>query len=83
MSRTKCAVVPGGSSVRSGVYLAARRDLHAAHVRQCPAAYVDEGTMIDSHALVGSCAQIGKRRAPEARAAAGGWSAGTGETLRR
>jgi 2,3,4,5-tetrahydropyridine-2-carboxylate N-succinyltransferase len=24
-------------------------------------AYVDEGTMIDSHALVGSCAQIGKR----------------------
>src|SRR6202008_2019210 len=24
-------------------------------------AYVDQGTMIDSHALVGSCAQIGKR----------------------
>jgi len=24
-------------------------------------AYVDEGSMIDSHALVGSCAQIGKR----------------------
>jgi 2,3,4,5-tetrahydropyridine-2-carboxylate N-succinyltransferase len=24
-------------------------------------AYVDDGTMIDSHALVGSCAQIGKR----------------------
>ena len=24
-------------------------------------AYVGEGTMIDSHALVGSCAQIGKK----------------------
>jgi hypothetical protein len=23
-------------------------------------AYVDEGTMVDSHVLVGSCAQIGK-----------------------
>ncbi|WP_263411277.1 2,3,4,5-tetrahydropyridine-2,6-dicarboxylate N-succinyltransferase [Terriglobus tenax] len=53
-------VVPGGSSVRSGAYLA------KGVVMMPPAyvnvgAYVDEGTMVDSHALVGSCAQIGKR----------------------
>jgi 2,3,4,5-tetrahydropyridine-2-carboxylate N-succinyltransferase len=53
-------IVPGGSSVRSGAYLA------SGVVMMPPAyvnvgAYVDEGTMIDSHALVGSCAQIGKR----------------------
>jgi 2,3,4,5-tetrahydropyridine-2-carboxylate N-succinyltransferase len=53
-------IVPGGSSVRSGAYLA------PGVVMMPPAyvnvgAYVDEGTMIDSHALVGSCAQIGKR----------------------
>jgi 2,3,4,5-tetrahydropyridine-2-carboxylate N-succinyltransferase len=53
-------IVPGGSSVRSGAYLA------PGVVIMPPAyvnvgAYVDEGTMIDSHALVGSCAQIGKR----------------------
>jgi len=53
-------IVPGGSSVRAGAYLA------SGVVMMPPAyvnvgAYVDEGTMIDSHALVGSCAQIGKR----------------------
>jgi len=53
-------IVPGGSSVRDGSYLA------PSVVMMPPAyvnvgAYVDEGTMIDSHALVGSCAQIGKR----------------------
>ena len=53
-------IVPGGSSVRSGAYLA------PGVVMMPPAyvnvgAFVDEGTMIDSHALVGSCAQIGKR----------------------
>ena len=36
------------------------------------AAYVDEGTMIDSHALVGSCAQIGKRVHLSAAAQIGG-----------
>ena len=52
-------IVPGGSSVRSGAYL-------APSVIMMPPAYVnigafvDEGTMIDSHALVGSCAQVGK-----------------------
>ena len=53
-------IVPGGSAVRSGSYLA------PGVVAMPPmyvnvGAYVDEGTMIDSHALVGSCAQIGKR----------------------
>ena len=56
----KVRIVPGGSSVRAGAYLA------AGVVCMPPmyvnvGAYVDEGTMIDSHALVGSCAQIGKR----------------------
>ena len=52
-------IVPGGSSVRRGAYL-------APSVIMMPPSYVnigafvDEGTMIDSHALVGSCAQVGK-----------------------
>ncbi|MGO9589259.1 MAG: 2,3,4,5-tetrahydropyridine-2,6-dicarboxylate N-succinyltransferase [Candidatus Acidiferrales bacterium] len=53
-------IVPGGSSIRDGCYI-------AKGVTCMPpmfinvGAYVDEGTMIDSHALVGSCAQIGKK----------------------
>lgn len=52
-------IVPGGSSVRAGAYVA------PSVVIMPPAyvnvgAYVDTGTMVDSHALVGSCAQIGK-----------------------
>ncbi len=35
-------------------------------------AYVGEGTMIDSHALVGSCAQIGRRVHVSAGAQIGG-----------
>ncbi len=53
-------VVPGGSSIRRGAYIG------KGVVMMPPAfvnigAYVDDDTMIDSHALVGSCAQIGKR----------------------
>jgi 2,3,4,5-tetrahydropyridine-2-carboxylate N-succinyltransferase len=53
-------IVPGGSAVRDGSYLA------PSVVMMPPSyvnvgAYVDEGTMIDSHALVGSCAQVGKK----------------------
>jgi 2,3,4,5-tetrahydropyridine-2-carboxylate N-succinyltransferase len=64
-------IVPGGSSVRAGAYLA------KSVVMMPPAyvnvgAYVDEGTMIDSHALVGSCAQIGKRVHLSAAAQIGG-----------
>jgi 2,3,4,5-tetrahydropyridine-2-carboxylate N-succinyltransferase len=64
-------IVPGGSSVRSGAYLA------KGVVMMPPAyvnvgAFVDEGTMVDSHALVGSCAQIGKRVHLSAAAQIGG-----------
>lgn len=53
-------MVPGGSSVRSGAYIAKNVVIMPpAYVNV--GAYVDEGSMIDSHALVGSCAQIGKR----------------------
>ncbi len=52
-------LVPGGSSVRRGAYVAKSVIIMPpAYVNT--GAYVDEGAMIDSHALVGSCAQIGK-----------------------
>ncbi len=64
-------VVPGGSSIRSGAFVA------PTVVCMPPmfinvGAYVDAGTMIDSHALVGSCAQIGKRVHISAAAQIGG-----------
>jgi len=64
-------VVPGGSSVRLGAYVA------PSVICMPPmfinvGAYVDEGTMVDSHALVGSCAQIGKRVHLSAAAQVGG-----------
>jgi 2,3,4,5-tetrahydropyridine-2-carboxylate N-succinyltransferase len=64
-------VVPGGSSIREGAYVA------PSVICMPPmfinvGAYVDEGTMIDSHALVGSCAQIGKRVHLSAAAQIGG-----------
>ncbi len=64
-------VVPGGSSVRMGAYVA------PSVICMPPmfinvGAYVDEGSMIDSHALVGSCAQIGRRVHLSAGAQIGG-----------
>jgi 2,3,4,5-tetrahydropyridine-2-carboxylate N-succinyltransferase len=53
-------VVPGGSSVRTGAYVA-RGVVCMPPMYINVGAWVDEGTMVDSHALVGSCAQIGKR----------------------
>ncbi|MGD9899851.1 MAG: 2,3,4,5-tetrahydropyridine-2,6-dicarboxylate N-succinyltransferase, partial [Calditrichaceae bacterium] len=53
-------LVPGGSSIRDGCYV-------SPGVVCMPPMYVNVGayvgseTMIDSHALVGSCAQIGER----------------------
>jgi len=64
-------VVPGGSSVREGAYLA-RGVVCMPPMYVNVGAYVDEGTMIDSHALVGSCAQIGKRVHLSAAAQIGG-----------
>ncbi|MGL4511496.1 MAG: 2,3,4,5-tetrahydropyridine-2,6-dicarboxylate N-succinyltransferase [Lacipirellulaceae bacterium] len=64
-------VVPGGSSVREGAYVA-RGVVCMPPMYVNVGAYVDEGTMIDSHALVGSCAQIGKRVHLSAAAQIGG-----------
>ena len=64
-------VVPGGSAIRRGAYL-------APGVVCMPPMYVNvgawvgAGTMIDSHALVGSCAQIGERVHLSAAAQIGG-----------
>jgi 2,3,4,5-tetrahydropyridine-2-carboxylate N-succinyltransferase len=52
-------VVPGGSSIRDGAFVA-RGVVCMPPMFINVGAYVDEGSMIDSHALVGSCAQIGK-----------------------
>ena len=64
-------LVPGGSSVRRGAHLA------AGVVCMPPmyvnvGAFVGAGSMIDSHALVGSCAQIGERVHLSAGAQIGG-----------
>ncbi|PYP60575.1 MAG: 2,3,4,5-tetrahydropyridine-2,6-dicarboxylate N-succinyltransferase [Gemmatimonadetes bacterium] len=53
-------IVPGGSSIRDGAYVAPGV-ICMPPMYVNVGAYVDAGTMIDSHALVGSCAQIGKR----------------------
>jgi len=53
-------VVPGGSSVRGGVYLAPGVTIMPPSFINI-GAWVGEGAMVDSHVLVGSCAQIGAR----------------------
>jgi len=64
-------IVPGGSSIRDGVYLG--------HGVTCmppmyinTGAWIGDGTLIDSHALVGSCAQVGQRVHLSAAAQLGG-----------
>ncbi len=52
-------VVPGGSSIRDGCYIA-RSVTCMPPMYINVGAWVDEGTMVDSHALVGSCAQVGR-----------------------
>jgi 2,3,4,5-tetrahydropyridine-2,6-dicarboxylate N-succinyltransferase len=64
-------VVPGGSTIRDGAYVA------PGVICMPPmyvniGAYVGEGTLIDSHALVGSCAQIGTHVHISAAAQIGG-----------
>ncbi|MFO7660402.1 MAG: 2,3,4,5-tetrahydropyridine-2,6-dicarboxylate N-succinyltransferase [Candidatus Cloacimonadaceae bacterium] len=64
-------IVPGGTSLRNGCYLAPGvAVMPPAFVNV--GAYVDIGTLIDSHALVGSCAQIGKNVHLSAGAMIGG-----------
>jgi 2,3,4,5-tetrahydropyridine-2-carboxylate N-succinyltransferase len=64
-------IVPGGSSIRRGAYV-------ASGVVCMPPMYINvgahigSGTMIDSHALVGSCAQVGERVHLSAAAQLGG-----------
>jgi 2,3,4,5-tetrahydropyridine-2,6-dicarboxylate N-succinyltransferase len=52
-------VVPGGSSIRDATFIG-RGVVCMPPMFVNAGAYVGEGTMIDSHALVGSCAQIGR-----------------------
>ena len=64
-------IVPGGSSIRDGAYLA------PGVICMPPmyvniGAYIGEQSLIDSHALVGSCAQIGARVHVSAGAQIGG-----------
>jgi len=64
-------VVPGGSTIRDGAYVA------PGVICMPPmyinlGAYVGEGTLVDSHALVGSCAQIGRHVHLSAAAQIGG-----------
>jgi 2,3,4,5-tetrahydropyridine-2,6-dicarboxylate N-succinyltransferase len=64
-------IVPGGSSIRRGAYV-------ASGVVCMPPMYINVGahvgaeTLIDSHALVGSCAQVGERVHLSAAAQLGG-----------
>ena len=64
-------VVPGGSTVRRGAYLA-RGVVCMPPMYVNVGAHVGAGTMIDSHALVGSCAQVGERVHLSAAAQLGG-----------
>jgi len=52
-------VVPGGSSIRDGCYLG-RGVTCMPPMYINVGSYIAEGTMVDSHALIGSCAQIGR-----------------------
>jgi 2,3,4,5-tetrahydropyridine-2-carboxylate N-succinyltransferase len=64
-------IVPGGSAIRDGAYLA-RGVICMPPMYVNIGAYVGEGSMIDSHALVGSCAQVGARVHVSAAAQIGG-----------
>ena len=64
-------IVPGGSSIRDGSYVA-KGVICMPPMYINLGAWVGEGTMVDSHALVGSCAQIGKNCHISAAAQIGG-----------
>jgi len=52
-------IVPGGSSIRDGCYVG--KGVTCMPPMYINAgSYVGDGTMVDSHALVGSCAQVGR-----------------------
>jgi 2,3,4,5-tetrahydropyridine-2-carboxylate N-succinyltransferase len=64
-------IVPGGSSIRDGCYM-------GKGVTCMPPMYINagtwvgDGTMVDSHALIGSCAQVGRNCHISAAAQIGG-----------
>jgi 2,3,4,5-tetrahydropyridine-2-carboxylate N-succinyltransferase len=64
-------IVPGGSSIRDAVYLG-RGVTCMPPMFINAGAYVGDGTMVDSHALIGSCAQIGQNCHISAGAQIGG-----------
>jgi 2,3,4,5-tetrahydropyridine-2-carboxylate N-succinyltransferase len=63
--------VPGGSTIRNGSYIG-KGVICMPPMYINIGAYVDDNTLIDSHALVGSCAQLGKRIHLSAAAQIGG-----------
>ena len=64
-------IVPGGSSVRDGAFLGPRVICMPPMYINI-GAYIGEESLVDSHALVGSCAQIGRRVHLSAAAQIGG-----------
>ena len=64
-------IVPGGSTVRDGAFLG-RGVICMPPMYINIGAYVGDETLVDSHALVGSCAQIGRRVHLSAAAQIGG-----------
>jgi 2,3,4,5-tetrahydropyridine-2-carboxylate N-succinyltransferase len=64
-------VVPGGSSIRDGAFVG-KGVICVPPMYINIGAYVGESSLIDSHALVGSCAQVGKRVHISAGAQIGG-----------
>ena len=64
-------IVPGGSSIRDGAYVG-RGVTCMPPMFINVGAYVDDGTMVDSHALVGSCAQVARNCHISAGAQIGG-----------
>ena len=70
-TRDGVRIVPGGSSIRDGCFVG-RGVTCMPPMYINVGAWVGDGTMIDSHALVGSCAQIGKNCHISAAAQIGG-----------
>jgi 2,3,4,5-tetrahydropyridine-2-carboxylate N-succinyltransferase len=64
-------VVPGGSSIRDGAYVG-KGVICVPPMYINIGAYVGESSLVDSHALVGSCAQVGRRVHISAGAQIGG-----------
>ena len=68
---TRVRIVPGGSSIRDGCFIG-RGVTCMPPMFINVGAYVGNNTMVDSHALVGSCAQIGENCHISAAAQIGG-----------